>query len=1333
MRNALVVCCCGTLIASIGCFPHEDSIDLAPPPPLFEGDPDLENCGYDLAALLPVEVDPCDVENTILQARTENDWVFEDPTAAYEFELPSAGRICVRVINGDAEGGHRPWWGKVSVDGVVLIGRSRLNSEVDEVIETLDLEAGPHEIGVTLYGRRDAFVDVTIGFGSHESVAQDSISSLLNTMVVENLHSDPRIVHQAPVSFSTDVRLRWPMIFYRLGSLSIPLSLRSTFQLSDSECEHAHSLEVLTEVAPAHVEAIDVESTWDGRGPDGEWLEPGDYYLRVVVDLVADTRRGTVLLDRAISMATILSLFPGDCPCVQEVDAPSESEQLIDDESISMEALGCTARVATLWDAGGDRGYRTVVLQESGATCSWNALARRERQASGERHRQQVTEEASALPTDWRGDVIVWYRSGEPSLERDVSRDDVLVLLDDPSVGRISLPEDRVIEISKLGIPTTCIDCMRPCGAGDGPFGDSEYYCPYGMTNLVRKSSEGAGLRIGIHEETVFNQGEAYDERLKDPVASVQYGTPFIFNDFHPNRVASRIWSRGRGLARESDPVSVGIRPGTPSTLFGYHLDALPFFLEHGAHVLNYSAYAALDWEECAIEPTRDFELLQDKYQHREGMLIVQAVGNLCVRGNECLRLTNALTVGGSNPLMSQVENIEYYGGGMEIPNVVGNCYSTGPDCNDLGTYGSWILTPEQPGTHMCGGGNSYNAPDVTALAAMIRGLAMEEGKDAYRPEVLKAIIMASADYRPFLGCLDCEEYDGPDASRLCMGCPGAEPCEPVDCFFGAGFVDGGAAHYLYETDRFEHWDVDADSWEMLGPEFRCGPGCMAKAALAWSNAVDCDDLDCSGDGHVIHDFDLILEQRKEGAWEPVMKAQSRGGTTEWIEAHLAPLISGSDDNWFRYRVIQVSRSVERSTHVGFSSWTYSIEEENRWQLAGMNPLELDVSQDGQTLAFVSEGMHEDIQEPHQSLTLMRADGSCLRHFPFRGRLHTGPSINSDGTLVAYTEHQPYVYPYVDTYSIIRVATVDYDPVSCFSVVENVMLTDEIENVHCRHPSMSSDGQLVAYTSDRGGDYEIYVARSDGTEYVQITFDEGMPEGFITDHSPSLCGDGSVLTWITSYYRGGANDPIAVVRRLDAEDGYSDIAVIDTTDVSKSGPKLSDDCQSIVFSASGFFGMSGPDVQDGLYIIQTDGSDIRLIANGPTYFASMNRNALLLPFVSKPGQLDASLAITTWYGTEPNVLVPPRQDPWQEGVVVLSCSKHRELEYPYAPYYPTVEPFINTPWPLCEYATTGSGDRIFFLGWKYGEVADNVYSIPQDWDPFDPARQHELVQLTFNR
>jgi len=603
---------------------------------------------------------------------------------------------------------------------------------------------------------------------------------------------------------------------------------------------------------------------------------------------------------------------------LEPADKPRPDERNASERVVVLSHLGADVRVLLMHDPSTPGGrYRKIGYLPSGEVYDWEQLSIADRTIGAKRENERIAKAVAQLPQNFHGNVIVWRRNSLPTVERNAPKARILQLLDDPQVGRLVLPDEKEISFSELDGSHLCQSCT-------GGFG------LFNMVPLVEATSYGEGARVGIHENKIYNQDENYDSRIKNPVASLELGSSgwgSFFGSFHANKVASTMWAKQMktGYIKNSDPVALGVGDGnaSPASLFEIYSKALPFLLANDAYVVNYSSYYSSDWYECNTSQVSDYELLQDYYQYKHRMLIVQAVGNLCESDNMCLRLTNALTVGGSNPDLSQTHNIECFAETMEIPHVVGNCYGTGDSCDDLGNPGFSVLIPNQPGTHMCAGGNSFNAPATTGIAAMIRQKAdLDDEEEALHPEVLRAIIMAAASYEVFEGDVGGQGYTGLDSSPYCSGCTIGEHEPDIDCYYGAGLINGGRAWDIYQRREFEYYFSNEPNWiTTIGPFTSDEPDSYIKAAVAWSNTIDCDDIDCFNDDHISHDFDLILEQRKSGAWEPRYKAHSGGGTAEWLKIRLNDYVEQSEDNYFRLVVLQSTRRIERPVHIGFAMY----------------------------------------------------------------------------------------------------------------------------------------------------------------------------------------------------------------------------------------------------------------------------------------------------------------------------------------------------------------------------------------------------------------------------
>lgn len=406
-------------------------------------------------------------------------------------------------------------------------------------------------------------------------------------------------------------------------------------------------------------------------------------------------------------------------------------------------------------------------------------------------------------------------------------------------------------------------------------------------------------------------------------------------------------------------------------------------------------------------------------------------------------------------------------------------------------------------------------------------------------------------------------------------------------------------------------------------------------------------------------------------------------------------------------------------------------------RIEGENPKEVTVSLDGSTLAFLTSDITDDNLLGGQSLTLMRSDGSCIAQFPTcLGYCdHTGPSITMFGDKVAYVEHLP---GFLETpkRSVIRVATFTYDPINCFQKIDDVQLTPstiqvsgESEAVHSIQPAISPEGDWVVYSSDVGGNYDIYVERTDGStaEAIKISHDyeQGSPRTLV-DYAPSTCWDARVITWLGSYADSHMIDPVTVVKKVNLNGyHYVDEEIISPQNLTKSGPVVSYDCLHVTYAGSEVFG--GEVIWGPQWLFQYHRADESLttLYSEPTYVSSSSQDGNVVPFLKGSMGDDWSLSVVKRSPYEVRTLIP--EDPNNIGVIP-SCYFQEDNEWPYTD--PTGLLDFDTPLPLCEHAIDGDGTMIYFIGRDVKFGADNIYQVPSDWDPTDPNRVNELVRLT---
>jgi hypothetical protein len=105
-------------------------------------------------------------------------------------------------------------------------------------------------------------------------------------------------------------------------------------------------------------------------------------------------------------------------------------------------------------------------------------------------------------------------------------------------------------------------------------------------------------------------------------------------------------------------------------------------------------------------------------------------------------------------------------------------------------------------------------------------------------------------------------------------------------------------------------------------------------------------------------------------------------------------------------------------------------------------------------------------------------------------------------------------------------------------------------------PSISGDGNKIAFSSNVGGVYEIYVINSDGSGLTQVT------DNFVVEGSPSISGDGGKIAFLSEI--DNADFEIFVIN----SDG-SDLTQLTDNTVDDWHPSISGDGNKIAFTSGG--------------------------------------------------------------------------------------------------------------------------------------------------------------------
>ena len=135
-------------------------------------------------------------------------------------------------------------------------------------------------------------------------------------------------------------------------------------------------------------------------------------------------------------------------------------------------------------------------------------------------------------------------------------------------------------------------------------------------------------------------------------------------------------------------------------------------------------------------------------------------------------------------------------------------------------------------------------------------------------------------------------------------------------------------------------------------------------------------------------------------------------------------------------------------------------------------------------------------------------------------------------------------------------------------------------------PAWSPDGSRIAFTSDRTGTNEIWVMNADGTGQVQLTTDAAP----VSDSQPAWSPDGTRIAFTRDPDGTGTN---AQILSMNATDGAGQVQL--TTDpppVSNSQPAWSPDGTRIAFT-------SNRDGNDEVYLMNADGTAQADLTNDP--------------------------------------------------------------------------------------------------------------------------------------
>lgn len=165
------------------------------------------------------------------------------------------------------------------------------------------------------------------------------------------------------------------------------------------------------------------------------------------------------------------------------------------------------------------------------------------------------------------------------------------------------------------------------------------------------------------------------------------------------------------------------------------------------------------------------------------------------------------------------------------------------------------------------------------------------------------------------------------------------------------------------------------------------------------------------------------------------------------------------------------------------------------------------------------------------------------------------------------------------------------------------------------YPSWSPDGKRIAFVSRRDGNLEIYVMDADGSNQTRLT---NTPEG---EFRPRWSPDGTRIIF-SRMIKPGLHDLFVM-----NVDGSEVTRLTDTPDADEEYPDFSPDGQKIVFSR---FGSGTP----GIYVVDADGSNVRLLQAGPLHFPRWSPDGKFIAFDGEPAGCKFEIYVMKADGTD---------------------------------------------------------------------------------------------------
>ena len=242
------------------------------------------------------------------------------------------------------------------------------------------------------------------------------------------------------------------------------------------------------------------------------------------------------------------------------------------------------------------------------------------------------------------------------------------------------------------------------------------------------------------------------------------------------------------------------------------------------------------------------------------------------------------------------------------------------------------------------------------------------------------------------------------------------------------------------------------------------------------------------------------------------------------------------------------------------------------------------ITGDGQRIFFDSDMENQEQTNPFQKPTeiyVIDVNTKEITRLTFDDRMDYGVTVSDDGSKIVYMTQEIGQEGYENPQMILMNGD---------GTDQQVIQDEALKNCV---PKMSGDGKWVVFNSYRTGSWDIYLMNLDSKKAKNLT------DSVVMDYYPSINYDGSVIVY-EKLLDGIQDEEMYEIYRIDPS-GKNETALTNDK-FGDSFPAVTGDGKYVVFESKRWDWDEDGHLNEALFIMNIDGSNIRKISKQPAYF-----------------------------------------------------------------------------------------------------------------------------------